>query len=153
MLDFHQPPPDLGHIERYLFTGFSRCLYTEEKFQSDTEHRLAVILDRDSLRWFKPARDQFQIYYRDGADQLGYQPDFVAETTEVICMLESKAKRQLDDRVVLAKKDAAVKWCERATNHNHTNGGKPWKYALIPHDAIADNMTLAGLVSQFGIAP
>jgi hypothetical protein len=39
---------------------------------------------------------------------------------------------------------------ERATNHASANGGKPWKYALIPHDAIAENMTLAGLVSQFG---
>jgi hypothetical protein len=28
--------------------------------------------------------------------------------------------------------------------------GKSWKYVLIPHDAIAENMTLSGLVSQFG---
>ncbi len=152
MLDVHQPPPDLSHIDRYLFTGFSRCLYTEEKFQSDTERRLAVILDRDSLRWFKPARDQFQIYYRDGADQSAYQPDFVAETAEAIHMLESKAKSQMDDRLVLAKKEAALKWCELASNHNRENGDKPWTYTLIPHDAIAENMTLAGLVSQFGTA-
>ena len=50
---------------------------------------------------------------------------------------------------MLAKKDAAVKWCSLATDHND-NGGKPWKYLLIPHDAIADNMTLQGLVGQFG---
>lgn len=24
-------------------------------------------------------------------------------------------------------------------------GGKPWKYALIPHDMVAENMSLAGL--------
>jgi type III restriction enzyme len=149
-LDFHQPPPDLSHIDRYLFTGFRRSLYPEEKFQSDTERRLALILDRDSVKWFKPARDQFQIYYRDGAEQPAYQPDFVADTAEAIYMLESKARNQLNDPVVLAKKDAAVNWCERATKHNLDNGGKPWKYALIPHDAIAENMTLAGLVGQFG---
>lgn len=28
-------------------------------------------------------------------------------------------------------------------------GGKPWRYALIPHDAIAENMTLKGLVALF----
>jgi type III restriction enzyme len=149
-LDFHQPPPDLSHIDRCLFDGFRRCLYTEEKFQSDTERRLALILDRDSLRWFKPARDQFQIYYRDGAEQPSYQPDFVAENAEATYMLESKARNQMNDRVVLAKKDAAVRWCALASNHNQQNGGKAWKYALIPHDAIAENMTLAGLVSQFG---
>ena len=65
-------------------------------------------------------------------------------------MLESKAKNQMEDPIVLAKKDAAVNWCEHASAHAATCGGKPWKYALIPHDAIAENMTLAGLVGQFG---
>jgi type III restriction enzyme len=51
---------------------------------------------------------------------------------------------------VLAKRDAAVKWCRHASTHAATCGGKPWKYALIPHDAIAENMTLARLVGQFG---
>ena len=30
-----------------------------------------------------------------------------------------------------------------------SNGSKPWKYVLIPHDVITENMTLAGLRSQF----
>jgi len=29
-----------------------------------------------------------------------------------------------------------------------TGVGKPWEYALIPHDIIADNMTVAGLVAH-----
>jgi type III restriction enzyme len=65
-------------------------------------------------------------------------------------MLESKARNEMTDAEVLSKKDAAVKWCGHATDHNLHNGGKPWKYALIPHDAIADNMTLDALVTQFG---
>ena len=65
-------------------------------------------------------------------------------------MLEPKAKNQMDDADVLAKKEAAGKWCEQASAHAATYGGKPWKYALIPHDAIAGNMTIAGLVSQYG---
>jgi type III restriction enzyme len=111
---------------------------------------LALILDRDSLKWFKPAREQFQIYYRDGTGDAAYQPAFVAETADAIYLLEVKARGQLQDPAVLAKKEAAVKWCELATNHNGQNGGRPWKYALIPHDAIADNMKLEGLVRQFG---
>jgi len=149
-LDFRTPPDDLSHIDRYLFTGFTRCLYTEEKFQSDTERRLALILDRDSLKWFKPAREQFQIYYRDGTGDAAYQPDFVAEAADAVYLLEAKARSQLQDSVVLAKKEAAVKWCELASRHNGQTGGKPWKYAIIPHDAVADNMTLEGLIAQFG---
>ena len=50
---------------------------------------------------------------------------------------------------VLAKRDAAVKWCQHASAHALTCGGKPWKYVLIPHDVVAENMTLAGLTRQF----
>lgn len=34
-------------------------------------------------------------------------------------------------------------------DHTLSNGGKPWKYVLIPHNVIAGNMTLAGLSTQF----
>ena len=51
-----------------------------QKFHSDSERRLAVILERDALKWFKPVKGQFQIYYNSGADHPEYQPDFVAKT-------------------------------------------------------------------------
>ena len=54
---------------------------------------------------------------------------------------------EMKDADVLAKRDAAVKWCALASRHTAGSGGKPWKYLLIPHDAITDNMTLAGLAS------
>jgi len=55
-----------------------------------------------------------------------------------------------DDVVVVAKREAAVKWCEHATPYAMQHGGKPWKYVLIPHDMVAENMTLAGLVQAAG---
>lgn len=106
----------------------------------------------ESPKWFKPAKGQFQIYYRLGGDHLEYQPDFVAEADGVIYMLEPKARSDMDSPEVLAKKEVALRWCKHATDHAHTHGGKPWKYVLIPHDAIAENMTLAGLASQFAIS-
>ena len=121
------------------------------QFQSDPERRLAVILEREALKWFRPAKGQFQIYYKQGADHPEYQPDFVAETDAMIYMLEPKAKDAMDDADVLAKRDVAVKWCEMASVHASTYGGKPWQYALIPHDVIAENMTLAVLARQFGV--
>jgi len=137
-------------MARYLFTGFRRCLYLEEKFHSDAERKLAVILDRDALKWFRPAKGQFQIYYRQGAAPQEYQPDFVAETGETIYMLEPNASNQMSDPVVLAKKASAVEWCVNASEFAATYGGKPWRYLLIPHDAIAGNMTLGALAKQFG---
>jgi len=134
-----------------LFSGFQRCLYSIQKFQSDSERKLAIILDREALKWFKPARGQFQIYYKLGADHLEYQPDFVAETANCIFMLEAKARNDMQDVEVQAKKDAAVQWCSHATSHAVSHGGKPWEYSLVPHDAIWENMTLAGLANQFRV--
>ena len=64
-------------------------------------------------------------------------------------MLEPKASSQMTDPIVLAKKESAIKWCKNASDYAEKNGGKPWCYVLIPHTAIAVNMTLDGLVQQF----
>jgi len=142
-------PSDKSNMAKYLFNGFTRCLYPVQKFDSEAERKLAVILDRDADKWFKPARGQFQIFYRVGSDHLEYQPDFVAETAAAIFMLEPKARNQMEDPIVLAKKDSAVQWCANASEHTRTNGGKSWRYLLIPHDEIAENITLEALAKRF----
>lgn len=145
--DFRASPADKSNMAKYLFGGFSRCLYPVQKLQSEPERLLAVILDRESEKWFRPVKAQLQISYKIGPDVRDYQPDFVAETADAIWMLEPKARNQLEDPEVLAKRDAAVSWCDHATAHTAARAGKPWRYALIPHDAIAENMTIEGLVA------
>ena len=49
---------------------------------------------------------------------------------------------------VQAKAKAAIEWCRHATDHEVANGGKPWSYVLIPHDAITASANLAGLVAK-----
>jgi len=149
-LDYRVSPADKSNMARYLFGGFSKCLSTVTKFHSDSERKLAVILEREALKWMRPAKGQFQMFYRSGNDHLEYQPDFVAEAADRILMLEPKMAAQMQDKDVLAKRDVAIQWCGWATDHAQTYGGKPWQYALIPHDAIAENMTLEFLVRQFG---
>jgi type III restriction enzyme len=150
-LDYRQAPTDKSNMARYLFAGYSRCLYQVQKFHSDSERKLAIILERESIKWFRPAKGQFQIFYKLGTDHFEYQPDFVAETDKCIYMLEPKAKNEMTTPEVAAKTDAAVKWCKNATNHSKTYNSKPWKYLLMPHDIIAENMTLSLLSSQFEI--
>jgi type III restriction enzyme len=150
-VDYREAPDDKSNMPKYLFGGFKRCLYSVQKFASDAERKLAVILERDSIKWFKPAKGQFQIYYREGSDHPEYQPDFVAETADVIYMLEPKMRKELDDPIVQAKKAVAVEWCANASRYAESHGGKPWKYALIPHDVIAENMTLSGLAMQLQV--
>jgi type III restriction enzyme len=148
--NYRVEPADKSNMAKYLFGGFSKCLYPVQKFDSDSERKLAVILERDAIKWFKPARGQFQIYYRNGADHLEYQPDFVAEANDAIYMLEPKMRKDFEDPIVIAKKEVAIKWCTNASDHAASYGGKLWRYVLIPHDEIAENITLDGLAARFG---
>ncbi|WP_109079181.1 DEAD/DEAH box helicase [Aggregatibacter kilianii] len=138
-----QTPNDVSRIKQMLFGGFSKCLYPLQKFDSDTERRFAVILERDAQKWFKPAQGQFQIYWKSGLDSKEYIPDFVVETKDSIWLAETKAGKDLQDPDVLAKADAAVEWCKHATDYALQHDGKPWRYVLIPHDEVGEAKKLA----------
>jgi type III restriction enzyme len=137
-----------SETRRHVFGGFRKCCYPLQKFDSDPERRLSVLMEGDSAveKWLKPARNQFQIEYRSGD---GYEPDFVVETKDRMLICEVKARNELDDPVVLAKAAAAVKWCKTATEHRPKDTGKPWSYVLVPDDQIIGSATLEGLVGKF----
>ena len=154
--DFRAPVSNKQDIRKMLFAGFGKCLYRVQKFDSDSERRFAVILenDKDVLKWFKPAKGDFQIHY---ASEASYEPDFVVETGTAKFLCEPKAANEIADEEVQAKARAAAEWCRYATEHERKHGGKPWSYLLIAHDAIADNKTIQGLTATYvyrdGTAP
>ena len=148
-LGFRAPVDDKRSITQMVFSGFKKCLYGLQKFDSDPERRFAVVLenDRHVHKWVKPAKGNFQILFR-GGDL--YEPDFVVEAQGSLYLAEVKRRDLVTDRVVQQKADAAKVWCARATDYTKTTGGKPWSYLLVPDDAIQENMSLSHLVQQFG---
>ena len=72
--DFHFSPDDKSNMAKYLFGGFKRPLYAVEKFHSEAERVHALIVDREAEKWFKPAKGQFQIFYKSGADTWSTSP-------------------------------------------------------------------------------
>ena len=148
---FGTPIDNKSDIRKMLFGGFKKCLYPTQKFDSDPERRFAVVLENDTAvsKWFKPGKGVFQIRYTADND---YEPDFVVETETEKLLCEPKRADQMQDPVVLAKARAAATWCMHATAHETANKGKRWRYLLIPHDAIGDNMTVAGLVKSYNVA-
>jgi type III restriction enzyme len=148
---FDKPIDNKVDIRKMLFGGFKKCLYPTQKFDSDTERRFTVVLEKDTavIKWFKPGKGVFQIRYTADSD---YEPDFVVETETEKLICEPKGTDRMQDPVVLAKARAAATWCKHATAHETANNGKPWRYVLIPHDAIADNMTVAGLAKTYTFA-
>ena len=139
---FRETLTETGRIKQMLFGGFSRCLYPLQKFDSDTERRFSVILERDALKWFKPAKGQFQIYYKLGTEQPEYIPDFVVETDTTIYMVETKARTDVNTQEVQAKASSAARWCKHASDYAAAIGNKTWKYLLVPHDEIVESIRL-----------
>jgi type III restriction enzyme len=145
--DFRVPVTEKHDIRKMTFGGFKRCLYRVQKFDSDSERRFAVVLENDKevLKWFKPAKGVLEINY---SSESSYEPDFVVETNAEKLLCEPKSAAEMKDAQVIAKAKAAVEWCRHASDHERKHGGKPWTYLLIPHDVIADNMTLGGLAAS-----
>ncbi|HMO84023.1 MAG TPA: hypothetical protein PKC18_03785 [Lacipirellulaceae bacterium] len=142
---------DRRYIRGMVFGGFAKCLYPHQKFDSDSERRFAVVLENDKevLKWLKPGRGVFNIGYRSGVDEGEYEPDFVVETKAAKYLCEPKQKDAMDDPVVIAKAEAASAWCANATEAT----GVPWKYLLVPHDAIDESKTFAGLAGTYEYQP
>ena len=130
-----------------LFGGFGKCLYPLQKFDSDTERRFAVILERDAQKWFKPANGQFQIVYKLGVEHKEYVPDFVAELEDCVLMVETKARSDMEDPAVQTKAESAKEWCRNASEYLQNNHGKSWHYLLIAHDEVVENRALMSFLT------
>lgn len=143
-----------GDTKRHVFGGFRRCCYPYQKFQSNEEREFAVIVDNPNepsvLKWMKPGAQQFRIEYASGHD---YEPDFVVETDKDKIIAEIKRRDEMHNDVVQAKARAAAKWVGYANAHAKQCNGKPWVYALIPHDSVNAAATLQGLVASHAMQP
>ena len=128
----------LGDTKKHVFTGFQKCCYPFQKFDSDDERRFAVLIDSDHeqgvVRWMKPGAKQFQIEFLAGQ---AYEPDFVVETATEKLIVEVKARNELTDETVLAKARAACEWVGHANEHAEENGGKQWLYACLLYTSDA----------------
>lgn len=150
--DFKETIQPTSAIPSKVFSGFEKACHSLYKFDSKTEKDFACLLeqDREVLKWLRPARNQFYIYYNRNTQR--YEPDFVAETADVIYMVETKIARDIDSDEVQKKAQAALNYCAGASTFTAANGGKPWKYLLIPHDAVMLNMSLSGLAAKHTVS-
>ncbi len=151
MRDFRDAVTPRGDTRKYLFSGFTKCALDAQRFHSDDERRFAVLVDQrasDVKVWLKPGPGVFEITYTRG-DR--YQPDFLVETATEMLICEVKAVNELSDPIVQAKATAARTWVGAANTVAMEMKRKPWRYALIPHDAVTEAATLAGLVNTYGM--
>lgn len=140
----------LSATTSFTFRGGRKSPYQLHKFHSDPERRFAVMIDSEFetevVRWLKPARNQFRIEYQPGKP---YEPDFVVEMTSEKLIVEIKAENQMQDATVQEKARAAAEWVKHANEFASDGDGKPWRYVLIPDQALSESATLQGLLARF----
>ena len=148
VLPYTQAAAPLSDTPKYLFTGFKKCGYPVQKFQSNTERQFAELLEDEGraniTRWMKPAKNQFNIKYNGGVP---YNPDFIIETANEMIIAEVKNHNEMNDDVVIAKASAADQWIGFVNEIVKEKGKKKWRYLLIPDNAISPSTTLNGLIS------
>src|SRR3989338_330957 len=136
-------------IPSKVFSGFRKACHNLYKYDSKTEKDFAIILENDKtvLKWLRPAQNQFHVYWKHNSKR--YSPDFVVETADMIYMVETKKEGSIEDFDVQEKSTAALQYCNHASEFTIQNGGKPWKYVLIPHNAVQTNMSFEHLARSF----
>lgn len=136
-------------IPNKIFSGFRKACHNLYKFDSKTEKDFAAILEQDRtvLKWLRPASNQFHIYWKHNSRQ--YNPDFVVETKDAIYLIKTKKEMDIESADVQEKAQAALTYCKHATDFTIPNGGKPWKYVLIPHNAVMANMSFEILAKSY----
>ncbi len=141
-------PEQAGWAKKYIVKGFLKSYYPAYRFDSLTEWDFAFILEHDDkvLRWLRPEPRQFHIYWADGSRR--YEPDFIVETADTIYMCETKAEKDLADKDVKAKAEAARTYCEIVSAYNARHNGKPWKYIIIPHTAVKRNFAFGYIIGK-----
>ena len=136
-----------AYVRKYIYSGYLKSFYAEYKFDSKTELDFSFVLENDAdvIRWLRPAREQFHIYWSNGSKR--YEPDFIVETEDCIYMVETKAANEISSEEVQLKKQAAEEYCNRASEYTAENGGKPWRYVLMAHDTVDRSASFKFLIA------
>ena len=145
--NINESPGD-SNIKSLTYNGARKSVTSPFKFDSDPERKFAICCENspEVIQWLRPASDQFNITYNRGKR---YEPDFVVETKDMYYLVEVKDKTKIDDPIVLAKKDRAIKYCKVATEYNLANGHKGFAYLFIPHDEIYTSSSFNNLKDRF----
>ena len=150
--DFRTPIADgeKKRISSMVFSGFGKCLYEKQKFDSDPERRFAVMLEDEEAtevqKWFRPDLSHFSIRRNNGDN---YFPDFVVETTDMKYICEIKADANANDPDVIDKWNAAVAWCDVVSTAERAAGRKEWRYMFVRESQIDAAMTFKVATAKF----
>ena len=143
-------------IQNIVFSGFQKCCYQLQKFDSNPEKEFCEILEdsKEIISWLRINWDigiKLNIKYEDPVthNMKLYIPDFIIESKDYKYILEIKAKKDIFDLDVQSKKEAAERWCDFATTFEKRDEHyKSWRYILITDDLIKLDTTFSYIIEK-----
>lgn len=129
-------------VPYYPYDGWAKSIYPSASFDRSwsAEFRLAALMDSSAqvAAWARVTRDvPLAIKYLRGMVPHTYIPDFIVIDNEGnYWVAEGKADREMDDPVVLAKRDAAVAWVNAVNSSGKCQ--QKWGYLLASESAIGN---------------
>lgn len=142
-----QPPADRqivtssrDFVRGYPYRGWARGVYPVNAFDAhSTEFRLASMFETSPgiKGWVRITTTvPLRITYLQGAIQRYYEPDFIVFTADdTRWIVEGKANSEMNDPIVIAKRDAARAWV--AAVNASTAVTDRWGYLLASETVIA----------------
>lgn len=148
LTDLWETAIDKNNIKSMLFEGAKKATSSLFKFDSDSERIFAQMCENspEVIQWLRPDPRQFDIYYNRGQR---YEPDFVIETEDSYYLVEVKARKDMNNADVLAKKERGISYCKVASEFNKANGNKPFEYLLVPHDEFSPSSSFDNIKDRF----
>lgn len=148
ILDLYKEPPKGLNIATLLYKGGIKSIYSPFKFDSNPERIFAIVCENspEVIQWLRPHKNQFNITYNRGKK---YEPDFVVETSDRYYLVEVKGENLIKAPDVIAKKERAIQYCEKASKYNKAHGHKEFSDLFIPSEQIKLNSSFSNLVERF----
>jgi type III restriction enzyme len=148
--DFRQAVAPLSDTRKHVFGGFTKCCYPLQKFDTDPERRLAVIIDGDASaeKWIKPGSQPVphRLPLR-GSLRTGFRRRNQGENAHLRGEGAERTRRR-GRHGQGRRRDEVVQDSDGA---RAGGGTKPWVYLLIPDDQIRGHATVDGLVARFAL--
>jgi type III restriction enzyme len=138
-------PNRYGKFSRKVaYSGWGRCLYPLNWFDSTPERTFANVVDSDDqvAVWTRIQRGEMTVEWNEGR----YTPDFYVRAAQgTHYLVEVKADKDVDTALVQAKKQAAEDWARYVTDAGDYG---TWSYLLVTEKVLTTAKTAKAVVAQ-----
>jgi type III restriction enzyme len=137
-----------GEHKHMIFGRFKRCLHPVQRFQSDSERVLSIMLDRESKSRSSLHAASSKSFTSGARPNANISPISSRKQMARSTWLKPKCARTSKTPKSLRRKTLLFLGANTRPIVRRRIAEKSWKYLLVAHGVIVEDMTLKGLEAQ-----